>query len=254
VTIGIVVFPGSNCDADTFHVLRDVMGRDAVYVWHQETALDDLDAIVLPGGFAHGDYLRAGAIAATSPVMRAVRRYAAAERPVLGICNGFQVLVETRLLPGALLANAGGEFRCEQVRIRVERTDTPFTSGLREGEVLRLPIAHGEGRYYADAEALASLARNRQVVFRYCDAAGEITESANPNGALDNIAGVATASGTVLGLMPHPERASEAIMGGADGLRILESLARWIGAGHASVPAGVATAGPAVPLGAEGRP
>ena len=254
MTIGIVVFPGSNCDADTVHAVRDVLGRDAVYVWHQETSLDGLDAIVLPGGFAHGDYLRAGAIAATSPVMRAVRGCADAERPVLGICNGFQVLVETRLLPGALLPNAGGEFRCEHVRIRVERTDTPFTCGLREGEVLRLPIAHGEGRYYADADALASLARNRQIAFRYCDAAGEITESANPNGALDNIAGVATVSGTILGLMPHPERASEAIVGSADGLRIFESLARWTAARHASVPAGVAAAGTVMSLGAAGRP
>jgi phosphoribosylformylglycinamidine synthase subunit PurQ / glutaminase len=253
--IGIVVFPGSNCDADTYHAVRDVLGRDAVYVWHQETSLDGLDAVVLPGGFAYGDYLRAGAIAATSPVMRAVRRYAAAGRPVLGICNGFQVLVETRLLPGALLRNVSGEFRCEQVRIRVERTDTPFTCALRAGDVLRLPIAHGEGRYYADAETLASLTRNRQIAFRYCDAAGCVTGSANPNGALDNIAGVAAASGTVLGLMPHPERASEAIVGSADGLRIFESLAEWIVARRSSVPAGTSSAGggTAVPARAEGR-
>jgi phosphoribosylformylglycinamidine synthase len=237
VTIGIVVFPGSNCDADTYHAVRHVLDRDAVYVWHQETSLDGLDAVVLPGGFAYGDYLRAGAIAATSPVMRAVRRYAAAGRPVLGICNGFQVLVETRLLPGALLPNACGEFRCRHVRIRVERTDTPFTCALREGDVLRLPIAHGEGRYYAGPETVAALRRNGHIAFRYCDAAGNTVEQANPNGALDNIAGVATASGTVLGLMPHPERASETIVGSADGLRIFESLARWIEAEkRAAVP------------------
>jgi phosphoribosylformylglycinamidine synthase I len=226
--IGIVVFPGSNCDADTYHAVRDVLGREAAYVWHQETSLDGLDAVVLPGGFAYGDYLRAGAIAATSPVMRAVRGYAAAGRPVLGICNGFQVLVETRLLPGALLPNASGEFRCRHVHVRVERTDTPFTCALREGDVLRMPIAHGEGRYYADSALLAALGRNRQIAFRYCDAAGRATEAANPNGALDNIAGVATVFGAVAGLMPHPERASEAVVGGADGLRIFESLARWI--------------------------
>jgi phosphoribosylformylglycinamidine synthase I len=226
--IGIVVFPGSNCDADTYHAVRDVLGREAAYVWHQETSLDGLDAVVLPGGFAYGDYLRAGAIAATSPVMRAVRGYAAAGRPVLGICNGFQVLVETRLLPGALLPNASGEFRCRHVHVRVERTDTPFTCALREGDVLRMPIAHGEGRYYADSALLAALGRNRQIAFRYCDAAGRATEAANPNGALDNIAGVATVSGAVAGLMPHPERASEAVVGGADGLRIFESLAKWI--------------------------
>jgi len=255
VTIGIVVFPGSNCDADTYHAVRDVLGCEAVYVWHQETALDGLDAVVLPGGFAYGDYLRAGAIAATSPVMRAVRRYAAAGRPVLGICNGFQVLVETRLLPGALLLNRPGEFRCEHVRIRVERADTPFTCALREGDILRLPIAHGEGRYYVDAETLAALTRDRQIAFRYCDAAGHTTESANPNGALDNIAGVATVSGTVLGLMPHPERASEAIVGSADGLRIFESLARWIaGRGVVPAPAGAGAGGGAAPAGrAEGR-
>jgi phosphoribosylformylglycinamidine synthase len=236
VTIGIVVFPGSNCDADTYHAVRDVLGREAVYVWHQETSLDGLDAVVLPGGFAYGDYLRAGAIAATSPVMGAVRGYAAAGRPVLGICNGFQVLVETRLLPGALLLNTCGEFRCEHVRIRVERTDTPFTCALREGDVLRLPIAHGEGRYYADAETLASLTRRRQIAFRYCDEMGRITDAANPNGALDNIAGVAAVPGTVLGLMPHPERASEAILGSADGLRIFESLAQWIAGRESGVP------------------
>ncbi|HKX19548.1 MAG TPA: phosphoribosylformylglycinamidine synthase subunit PurQ [bacterium] len=228
MTIGIVVFPGSNCDADTYHVLRDVLSQDARYVWHRETSLDGLDAVILPGGFSYGDYLRAGAIASTSPVVRALRGYAAAGRPVLGICNGFQTLVETRLLPGALLLNAAGEFRCRYVRIRVERTDTPFTCALREGEVLRIPIAHGEGRYYLTDQELARMIVERQIAFRYCDAAGHATLEANPNGAIDNIAGVASVSGTVLGLMPHPERASEAIVGSADGLRILESVVQWI--------------------------
>ena len=249
MTIGIVVFPGSNCDADTYHAVRDVLGQQAAYVWHQETSLDGLDAVVLPGGFAYGDYLRAGAIAATSPVMRALRRYAATGRPVLGICNGFQVLVETRLLPGALLLNTCGQFRCEHVRIRVERIDTPFTCALRAGDVLRLPIAHGEGRYYADDETLASLAQNRQIAFRYCDAAGQVTAAANPNGALDNIAGVATVAGTVLGLMPHPERASEAVVGSADGLKIFESLAQWIAAKAEPAP----RAAMGAPAAAEGR-
>ena len=237
MTIGIVVFPGSNCDADTHHALRDVLGQDARYVWHQETSLNGLDAVILPGGFSYGDYLRAGAIAATSPVMRALRGYAAAGRPVLGICNGFQTLVAMRLLPGALLLNTSGEFRCQHVRIRVERTDTPFTCALREGEILRLPIAHGEGRYYLADRHLARLTLERQIAFRYCDGAGHVTLAANPNGAIDNIAGVASASGTVLGLMPHPERASEAVVGSADGLRIFESLAQWVASRPAPEPA-----------------
>lgn len=228
MTIGIVVFPGSNCDADTYHVLCDVLGQDARYVWHQETSLDGLDAVILPGGFSYGDYLRAGVIASTSPVVRALRGYAATGRPVLGICNGFQTLVEARLLPGALLLNATGEFRCRHVHIRAERTDTPFTCALREGDVLRIPIAHGEGRYYLTDQELARMTLERQIVFRYCDAAGHVTLEANPNGAIDNIAGVANVSGTVMGLMPHPERASEAIVGSGDGLQILESLVRWI--------------------------
>lgn len=255
MTIGIVVFPGSNCDADTYHVLRDVLGHDARYVWHQETSLDGLDAVILPGGFSYGDYLRAGVIASTSPVVRALRGYAATGRPVLGICNGFQTLVETRLLPGALLLNAPGEFRCRHVRIRVERTDTPFTCALREGDVLRIPIAHGEGRYYLTDQELGRMSLERQIAFRYCDAAGHITLEANPNGAIDNIAGVASVSGTVLGLMPHPERASEAIVGSADGLRILESLVQWIRTRQApEVPAPRRAAASAIPAAApEGR-
>jgi len=237
VNVGIVVFPGSNCDADTYHAVRDVLGQPAQYVWHEEPALDGLDAVILPGGFSYGDYLRAGAIAATSPVVRALRPYAATGRPVLGICNGFQVLLETGLLPGAMLLNACGEFRCGFVQVRVERTDTPFTCTLRPGEVLRMPIAHAEGRYHADPAAQATLAHHRQVVFRYCDAAGHVTAATNPNGAADHIAGVASPSGTVVGLMPHPERASEPLLGSADGLRIFESLVRWIAAGAAAATA-----------------
>ena len=243
--IGIVVFPGSNCDADTYHAVRDVLGQQAVYVWHRETSLDGLDAVILPGGFSYGDYLRAGAIAATSPVVRALPAYAAAGRPVLGICNGFQTLVETRLLPGSLLLNASGEFRCRDVHVRVERTDTPFTCAMREGEVLRAPIAHAEGRYHVTERALARLTLERQIVFRYCDPAGQVTLAANPNGAVDNIAGVASVSGTVVGLMPHPERASEAIVGSADGLRVFESLMRWVAAPPRSEAAAVASPGAA---------
>jgi len=228
VEVGVVVFPGSNCDRDTYHVLREVLGYRAHYVWHEERSLDGLDAVVLPGGFSYGDYLRAGAIAAVSPVVRALRPFVDRGGAVLGVCNGFQVLLEAGLLPGAMLPNLGGEFRCEFVHVRVERVDTPFTCLLPPGAVLRLPIAHAEGRYYADAATRARLARHRQVVFRYCDPSGRVTEAAVPNGALDAIAGVASPDGAVVGLMPHPERASEEILGSTDGRRIFESLASWV--------------------------
>lgn len=236
--IGIVVFPGSNCDADTLHLFREVMGQGARFVWHEERQLSGLDAVVLPGGFAHGDYLRAGAIAATSPVVRALRAYAAAGGPVLGICNGFQVLLEAGLLPGAMRRNASGRFQCESVRVRVERIDTPWTCAMAPGQVLRLPIAHAEGNYYADAAVHAELIAHRQIAFRYCDELGACTPAANPNGSFDGIAGIANREGTVVGLMPHPERAAEAIVGGEDGRRIVESLIRWAGApGRAGHPA-----------------
>ncbi len=227
--IGIVVFPGSNCDADTLHVVRDVMGHRAQYVWHEEQQLAALDAVILPGGFAYGDYLRAGAIAATSPVVRALRGYVETGGLVLGICNGFQVLLESGLLPGAMQLNSSGQFRCEFVHIRVERVDTPFTCGLAAGQVLRLPIAHAEGNYYADAAIHASLAANRQIAFRYCDSSGAVVPEANPNGSLHGIAGVANRPGTVVGLMPHPERGAEGLLGSEDGRLIFESLARWVG-------------------------
>jgi phosphoribosylformylglycinamidine synthase subunit PurQ / glutaminase len=230
VEIGIVVFPGSNCDADTLHLVRDVMGHGARFVWHEERRLSGLDAVVLPGGFAYGDYLRAGAIAATSPVVRVLRGYVDEGGIVLGICNGFQVLLEAGLLPGAMRRNAGGQFQCEFVHIRVERVDTPWTCAMIPGQVLRLPIAHAEGNYYADAAIHAELIAHKEIVFRYCDAVGTRTPAANPNGSFDGIAGVANREGTVVGLMPHPERAAERLLGGEDGCRIVESLAQWIGA------------------------
>jgi len=234
---GVVVFPGSNCDRDCVHVLRHVLGQDVVEVWHGETALDSLDAVILPGGFAYGDYLRAGAVAATSPIMRAVRAFAAAGGPVLGICNGFQVLLEAGLLPGAMLRNRGLLFQCRPVHIRVESTRTPFTRGLGEGQVLRLPIAHGEGNYFAPGALLQTIEVAQQVVFRYCDADGRLTPEANPNGSLGNIAGVCSPQGNVLGLMPHPERAAEEILGSGDGRLIFESLASFIAA-RTAVPVG----------------
>jgi len=235
--IGVVVFPGSNCDRDCVHVLRDVVGQDVVEVWHGETALEDLDAVVLPGGFAYGDYLRAGAVAATSPIMPAVRAFASSGGPVLGICNGFQVLLEAGLLPGAMVRNRGLLFQCRTVHIRVESTRTPFTRGLREGQVLRLPIAHGEGNYYAPAALLETIEEAQQVVFRYCDAGGRVTPEANPNGSLRNIAGVCSPQGNVLGLMPHPERAAEEILGSVDGRWIFESLVACLEA-RVPVPVG----------------
>jgi len=238
VDIGVVVFPGSNCDADTGHVLRDVLGHRAQYVWHEERQLAGFDAVILPGGFAYGDYLRAGAIAATSPVVRALREYAVAGGLVLGICNGFQVLLEAGLLPGAMCPNTSGQFRCEFVHIRVERIDTPFTCAMTSGQVLRLPIAHAEGNYYADPPTHQAIVARRQIAFRYCDPGGAVTPQANPNGSLDAIAGVASRGGTVLGLMPHPERASETLLGSEDGRLVFESLDRWIAAGGfpAAVP------------------
>jgi phosphoribosylformylglycinamidine synthase len=244
VDVGVVVFPGSNCDADTYHAVRDVLGHRAQYVWHEERQLAGFDAVILPGGFAYGDYLRAGAIAATSPVVRALREYALAGGLVLGICNGFQVLLEAGLLPGAMRLNTSGQFRCEFVHIRVERIDTPFTCAMTSGQVLRLPIAHAEGNYYLDPPTHQALVARRQIAFRYCDPRGTLAPQANPNGAFDAIAGVANRTGTVVGLMPHPERASEALLGSEDGRLVFESLDRWIAAGgfpaHVPVPSGAA--------------
>ncbi len=220
----IVVFPGSNCDHDAYHVARHVLGQDAEFVWHKDTDLKGADVVVLPGGFSHGDYLRTGAIARFSPVMGAVRAFAEGGGPVLGICNGFQILCEAGLLPGAMLRNRDLKFHCEHVSIRVEQTDTPFTRLAAAGQVLRIPIAHGEGNYYAEPDAIAALEASRRVVFRYCDPAGQVTDAANPNGALNGIAGICNERRNVVGLMPHPERACEPALGSADGLILFESV------------------------------
>ncbi len=220
----VVVFPGSNCDADAHHVLNEVAGIPTEYVWHTETDLAGFDAIVLPGGFSHGDYLRSGAVAAVAPVMSAVRDAAARGVPVIGICNGFQVLLESGLLPGAMLHNAGLAFRCEWVDLRVESTATAFTGAATVGDVLRLPIAHGEGNYFAEPDLLARLQDADRVVFRYCEPDGSVTPEANPNGSVDGIAGICNEGRNVVGLMPHPERASEPDLGSADGRVFWDSL------------------------------
>ena len=219
----IVVFPGSNCDHDAYHATKHVLGQSAEFVWHKETDLKGADAVILPGVFAHGDYLRTGAIARFSPVMDAVREFGAAGNPVIGICNGFQVLLEAELLPGAMLRNTE-KYKCEYVYARVEQTDTPFTNLCSRGQVLKIPIAHGEGNYYADPETVAGLEANRQVIFRYVSQEGEVTAESNPNGSLNNIAGICNVPRNVVGLMPHPERACESALGSADGKIVLESV------------------------------
>jgi phosphoribosylformylglycinamidine synthase len=208
-----------------------VLGQDAAFVWHKETSLGGADAVILPGGFAHGDYLRTGAIARFSPIMREVTKFARAGGPVLGICNGFQVLLEAGLLPGAMLRNREVRFQCEHVFVRVEHTDTPFTLACRQGQMLRIPIAHGEGNYYAAPEVIDRLERNRQVIFRYATVGGAVTADANPNGSVNNIAGICSESRNVVGLMPHPERACELAVGGADGLAVLESVVQSVAQG-----------------------
>lgn len=220
---GVVVFPGSNCDHDAYHVLKHVLDQDTTFLWHQDDSLKGCDLVVLPGGFSYGDYLRAGAMAALSPVMSAVKRHAETGGLVLGICNGFQVLLEAGLLPGAMRRNASLRFQCKDVYLKVERTDLPFTRKLRQGQVLRLPIAHAEGNYEDAPEKLDALEAAGQVVFRYCTPDGAVTAEANPNGAARNIAGLCNAQGNVLGLMPHPERCSEEILGNTDGLALFAS-------------------------------
>jgi len=223
VKAGVVIFPGSNCDRDAFEALK-LMGYQVDYIWHQETNLAGYDLIVLPGGFSYGDYLRAGAIARFSPVMQEIVRFAGKGGKVLGICNGFQILTEAGLLPGALLRNESLRFVCKYVTVRVENTNTTFTHKITEQRPLRIPVAHGEGNYFVDDETLAELKANNQIVFRYVDEHGEPTPEANPNGSRENIAGVINREGNVLGMMPHPERAVEAILGSEDGRFIFESL------------------------------
>ena len=221
---GVVVFPGSNCDHDTHNVLGEVMGWETVLLWHQSTDLQNVDVVVVPGGFSYGDYLRSGAIAKFSPIMDSIHRHADQGKLVLGICNGFQILQEARLLPGVMLPNAGLKFICRYVHLRTETSETPFTSACRKGQVLNLPIAHHDGNFFISEEELAQLEANRQIVFRYSDPAGDVTPQANPNGSVGNIAGVCNLRGNVLGLMPHPERASESLLGSEDGRLIFQSL------------------------------
>jgi phosphoribosylformylglycinamidine synthase len=223
---GIVVFPGTWSDRDCMHALTTVLRQSARYVDHRESDLSEFDAVILPGGFSYGDHLRCGAVARFAPVMEAVTRFADRGGLVLGICNGFQILQEARLLPGALLRNDSCEFRCEWVHLRVERAESPFTRECRPGQVLRIPISHGEGNFYADPQTLQSLEQGGQIVFRYSSPDGRVTRDANPNGSLRNIAGIVNARGNVLGMMPHPERACEPLLGGADGLWILRSAMR----------------------------
>ncbi len=226
--------PGSNCDQDAFHVLKHVLGQEVEYVWHKETSLQGADGIVLPGGFSYGDYLRCGAIARFSPIMPAIKEAAAQGKTVLGICNGFQILCESGLLPGVLVRNNSLHFRCETIPVRVEQTENRFTHRYKVGQVLHLPIAHGEGHYVADEATLDSLFANKQVLFTYSDAQGGTSPGSNPNGSQRNIAGITNREGNVLGLMPHPERAAEKILGSDDGLGIFESILVHHGA---SVPA-----------------
>jgi phosphoribosylformylglycinamidine synthase subunit PurQ / glutaminase len=221
---GVIVFPGANCDRDIAYVTRDLLGQPTRMVWHQDTDIADLDVIVIPGGFSYGDYLRCGAIARFSPVMRSAIEHADRGKLVLGICNGFQILTEVGLLPGALMRNRDLHFICDRVPLKIERTDTVWTRGYSPEQVISVPISHGEGNYYADADTLARLEDNRQVLFRYCDARGEVGDRSNPNGSLHHIAGICNERGNVMGMMPHPERAADPILGGIDGKALFEGL------------------------------
>jgi phosphoribosylformylglycinamidine synthase I len=219
VKFAVIVFPGSNCDVDMYHAIKDELGEEVEYVWHDADNLDEFDGILLPGGFSYGDYLRSGAIARFSNVMKAIQKAAEEGKPILGVCNGFQILLEAGLLPGAMRRNHGLKFICRPVALRVENNETMFTSLYEQGEVITIPIAHGEGNYYCDEETLKRLIDNRQIVFRY--------HGENPNGSLEDIAGIMNEKGNVLGMMPHPERAVDALLGGADGLKLFQSIVRY---------------------------
>lgn len=223
---GVVVFPGTWSDTDCFHVVDEIFKQPVEYVWHKETDISSYDCVILPGGFSYGDYLRSGAIARFAPVMKAVEEFAKSGGLVIGICNGFQILCESGLLPGVLTRNSHLQFRCEWVNLKVETTQTPFTSGARLGQVLRIPISHGEGNYYADEDTLDALEANNQIAFRYCSVDGDVTDESNPNGAARNIAGITNAGANVIGMMPHPERCCEEILGGTDGRVIFDSVIR----------------------------
>ncbi len=222
--VGVIVFPGSNCDHDAYHVARHVFGFETTFIWHKEHELPPVDLVIVPGGFSYGDYLRAGAVARFSFIMDSVVRFAEKGGLVLGICNGFQILCECGLLPGVLLSNASVRFVCKWVHLRTDNVNTPFTSQAEQGQILRLPVAHGEGNYFTEASELVELERNDQVVFRYTTPEGEVTPEVNPNGSSNNIAGIVNREGNVLGMMPHPERATESILGGSDGAILFRSL------------------------------
>jgi len=228
MNFAVIQFPGSNCDQDCVHVMGHVCGHSARLVWHKDTGLGDADAVLVPGGFSYGDYLRTGSIARFSPVMQAVQQFAANGGPVLGICNGFQILCEAGLLPGALVRNRSLQFRCEQVFLKTLTADSPFTNQIPPDALLRIPVAHGDGCYFADPQSLDRLRRQGQILWQYCDPDGQPTEESNPNGSVENIAGVCNERRNVAGLMPHPERASEALLGSEDGLLIFRSLIQWI--------------------------
>jgi phosphoribosylformylglycinamidine synthase subunit PurQ / glutaminase len=230
VKFGVIVFPGSNCDHDAYHVISKHVGQPVDFIWHRDTDLSTYDAVIIPGGFSYGDYLRAGALASFSPVMSSVKQFAERGGFVLGICNGFQILCESGLLPGALIRNQDLHFVCEHVNVRVESADTPFTNQLAEGQVLRLPIAHAEGNYVCDDATLEELKRENRIIFRYSDENGLVTPESNPNGARDNIAGICNRERNVMGLMPHPERACEDLLGSSDGRDIFRSLAGTLAA------------------------
>ena len=224
ISVGVIVFPGANCDHDAYHVAEHVFDQEARFIWHKEKDLGDVDLVIVPGGFSYGDYLRAGAIAQFSPIMEEVIRFAEEGGLVMGICNGFQVLCETELLPGTLMRNASLRFVCKQVHLRVENNATPYTKALERGQVIQVPVAHGEGNYYAEDDVLDRLEANDQVLFRYCDAEGQVTPEANPNGSSRNIAGVINEAGNVVGLMPHPERCVESLLGNSDGRLVFQSV------------------------------
>lgn len=229
---GVVIFPGSNCDRDVFHVLKDVLGGEVYFLWHNNDSVDPLgedDWVILPGGFSYGDYLRAGAIARLSPIMKAIKRHIEKGGYVLGICNGFQILCEAGLLPGSLLMNTNGRFICQPQYVRVETSYTPLTNLVEKGRVLNIPIAHKEGRYYVDQKTLKNMYANNQILFKYSDKSGNVDDTTNPNGSVDNIAGVCDANKQVFGMMPHPERSAEGVIGNDEGLLIFKSILRWAG-------------------------
>lgn len=228
IKFGIIQFPGSNCDHDCYHVIKNVLKQTCEYIWHESKRLNGFDCIVIPGGFSYGDYLRTGAIARFSSIMKKVEKFASSGKPVIGICNGFQILVETGLLPGAFIKNSSTKFICKWVNIRVENNSSPFTNLLNVGDVLKIPIAHAEGNYYATNDVITKLEDNSLIAFKYCDEVGIISNSSNPNGSIENIAGIMNYRGNILGMMPHPERCSEEILGGTDGKLIFESIISWL--------------------------